>query len=152
MCTALFNAVKCMLLSSSAVQCIQCIQCSTVNNALARKGSALYLHLDPSECVLECSIIFNMQCSALQRYHYVVQYTMSTMYTIQYSIQCTGTGKGSALYLHLDPSATADFSYPHCSTLETIISHITVMMIIRMMMMMMMILINLDQYRIYSDG
>ena len=29
--------------------------------------------------------------------------------------QCTGSA-GSALYLHLDPSATADVSYPHCST------------------------------------
>ena len=35
--------------------------------------------------------------------------------------QCTGTGTGSALYLHLNPSSSAAFSYPHCSTLETTI-------------------------------
>ena len=42
---------------------------------------------------------------------------------VLYTVQCTGTGTGSALYLQLNPSATAPFSYPHCSTLETTISY-----------------------------
>ena len=67
------------------------------------------------------------------RVHYTAKQCNAVMYTALYCASCISlycalcstmcTGAGSALYLHLNPSATADFSYPHCSTLETTISH-----------------------------
>ena len=57
-----------------------------------------------------CSVDFIFDCA--HRCAHNMQYTICARVHLRW--YCAQARQGSALYLHLDLSATADFSYPHC--------------------------------------